>query len=442
MNLLKRLKLTSVQIILGGFLVMILAGTCLLCLPFSSASRQSTPFIEALFTATSATCVTGLVVHDTATYWSLFGKLVILTLIQIGGMGVVTLAVAIGLLSGKKISLFERSVMQDSISADQVGGILRLTKFILKGSACVEIIGACLLFPVFIRNYPLVKAAGLSVFHSISAFCNAGFDLMGSVEQYSSLTHYAANIPLNLIVMTLIVVGGIGFGTWDDISKNKWKLHRYRLQSKLILVTSLLLIVFPAFYFFFFEFRGMPLGERIICSMFQSVTARTAGFNTADQASLSDTGIIMMIFLMLVGGSPGSTAGGMKTTTLAILFLSCISVFHHHDDATVFGRRIPPEIVRNATAIFMLYMQLFVVTACIISRIEGLDLLPCLYETASAVGTVGLSTGMTPGLGNISRILLIFLMILGRVGGLTMIYALPKTHTISRKLPKEHVNVG
>ncbi len=442
MNLMKRLKLSSVQIILGGFVTLILFGTCLLCLPFSSVSRQFTPFTEALFTATSATCVTGLIVHDTATYWSLFGKLVILTLIQIGGMGVVTIAVAIGLMSGKKISLFERSVMQDSISADQVGGILRLTKFILKGSACVEGIGAVLLFPVFIRNNPPIRAIGLSVFHSVSAFCNAGFDLMGSIEQYSSLTHYGTNVPLNVIIMTLIVVGGIGFATWDDIQKNKWKLHRYRLQSKLILVTSLILIVIPAVYFFCFEFTGMPLGQRTLYSLFQSVTARTAGFNTADQAALSETGIIMMIFLMLIGGSPGSTAGGMKTTTIAILFLSCISVFHRHDDATVFGRRIPPEIVRNATAIFMLYMQLFVVTGCIISRIEGIDLLPCLYETASAVGTVGLTTGITPDLCTASRILLIFLMILGRVGGLTMIYALPQAHTVSRKLPKEHVNVG
>ncbi len=439
----KKIKLSSFQIILGSFLLIILVGTGLLCLPFATESGQSPKFLEALFTATSATCVTGLIVQDTATFWSDFGQFVIIILIQIGGMGVVTMAMALAVISGKKISLFERSIMQDSISADQVGGILKLTRFIILGSLMFELIGAVLLFPVFIKTYPLIPALKHSLFHAISAFCNAGFDLMGDVEQYSSFTTYAGNINLNTIIILLIVIGGIGFNTWDDIRTNKTNFRRYRLQSKLILCTSLFLIVMPAVCFFFLEFADLPLKDRILYSMFQSVTTRTAGFNTVDQNELSEAGLILTIILMLIGGSPGSTAGGMKTTTFALLSLSALSVFRHHDDAMIFGRRIPAETVRNATAIFVLYLELFIAAACIISRIEGLPILECLYEAASAIGTVGMTMGITPSLEPASRCIIIFLMIFGRVGGLTMVYAtLPSSRKFASKLPQEQVNVG
>ncbi len=439
----QKIKLSSFQIILGSFLLIILVGTGLLCLPFATESGHSPQFLEALFTATSATCVTGLIVQDTATFWSGFGQIVIIVLIQIGGMGVVTMAMALAVISGKKISLFERSIMQDSISADQVGGILKLTRFIILGSLMFELLGAVLLLPVFLKTYAFTPALGHSMFHAISAFCNAGFDLMGDVEKYSSFTAYAGNIHLNTVVILLIVIGGIGFRTWDDIRTNKTNFRRYRLQSKLILCTSLILIVLPAVYFFCAEFSELPFKDRILYSLFQSVTTRTAGFNTADQNTLSGAGLILTIMLMLIGGSPGSTAGGMKTTTFAILSLSALSVFRHHDDATIFGRRIPAETVRNATAIFVLYFELFLGAACIISRIEGIPILTCMYETASAIGTVGMTMGITPQLGTVSRCIIIFLMIFGRVGGLTMIYAtLPSSRKFASKLPQESVNVG
>ena len=307
-------KLSSSQIILFGFAGVILIGTLLLMLPFATNSGQSASFWDALFTSTSAVCVTGLIVQDTATYWSAFGQSVILLLIQIGGMGVITIAAAITMASGKKISLMQRSTMQDAISAPQVGGIVRFTGFILKGIFLFELLGALVLMTVFIPEYG-VKGIWLAVFHSISAFCNAGFDLMGTKSPYSSLTSYANHPVVNITIMLLIVIGGIGFLTWQDIRQNGIHIRRYRMQSKVILATTGILLIVPAIYFFFFEFSAEPMGKRILLSAFQSVTPRTAGFNTADLTALSETGQTLTIGLMLIGGSPGSTAGGMKTTT-------------------------------------------------------------------------------------------------------------------------------
>lgn len=412
-------------------------------LPVSSKAGIITPFNEALFTSTSAVCVTGLVVQDTATYWSWFGQGIILVLIQIGGLGVITIAVSFALLSGRKISLMQRSVMQEAISAPKVGGIVRLTGFILKGTFLVEFTAAFIMMPVFVKDFG-TKGIWMAIFHSISAFCNAGFDLMGTENvKYASLTSYISHPLINITIMLLIIIGGIGFLTWEDILKNKYRIKSYRMQTKVILTTSLLLILFPAFFFFFRDFADMPMQERIFSSLFQAVTPRTAGFNTADLTMMTQDGLGIVIALMLVGGSPGSTAGGMKTTTLAVLIANTLACFRRKEDAQMFGRRIENSTVKNAATIFMMYIVFFFGGAIVISAVEDLSFSTCLFETASAIGTVGLTLGITPGLGVISQIILMILMFLGRVGGLTLIYAaLSGSGKKISKLPQEKMTVG
>ena len=412
-------------------------------LPVSSKAGIITPFNEALFTSTSAVCVTGLVVQDTATYWSWFGQGIILVLIQIGGLGVITIAVSFALLSGRKISLMQRSVMQESISAPKVGGIVRLTGFVLKGTFLVEFTAAFIMMPVFVKDFG-AKGIWMAIFHSISAFCNAGFDLMGTENvKYASLTSYISHPLINITIMLLIIIGGIGFLTWEDILKNKYRIKSYRMQTKVILTTSLLLILFPAFFFFFRDFADMPMKERIFSSLFQAVTPRTAGFNTVDLTTMTEDGLGIVIALMLVGGSPGSTAGGMKTTTLAVLIANTLACFRRKEDAQMFGRRIENSTVKNAATIFMMYIVFFFGGAIVISAVEDLSFSTCLFETASAIGTVGLTLGITPGLGVISQIILMILMFLGRVGGLTLIYAaLSGSGKKISKLPQEKMTVG
>ena len=439
----KKNRFTSFQIIIGGFIAVILIGALLLMLPVSSKAGIITPFNEALFTSTSAVCVTGLVVQDTATYWSWFGQGIILVLIQIGGLGVITIAVSFALLSGRKISLMQRSVMQEAISAPKVGGIVRLTGFVLKGTFLVEFTASIIMMPVFVKDFG-VKGIWMAIFHSISAFCNAGFDLMGTENaKYASLTSYISHPLINITIMLLIIIGGIGFLTWEDILKNKYRIKSYRMQTKVILTTSLLLILFPAFFFFFRDFADMPIQERIFSSLFQAVTPRTAGFNTADLTMMTKDGLGIVIVLMLVGGSPGSTAGGMKTTTLAVLIANTLACFRRKEDAQMFGRRIETSTIKNAATIFMMYIVLFFGGAIVISTVEDLSFSTCLFETASAIGTVGLTLGITPELGVISQTILMILMFLGRVGGLTLIYAaLSGSGKKISKLPQEKMTVG
>ena len=440
--LLPKKKLTSFQIIILGFFGVILLGTLLLMLPLSSKDGCATPLLDALFTSTSAVCVTGLVLYDTATYWSAFGQLVILLLIQIGGMGVITVAAAFAMISGRKISLMQRSTMQEAISAPKVGGIVRLTSFIIKTTLLMELLGAAAMTPVFCRDFG-AKGVWMALFHSISAFCNAGFDLMGTRTPFSSLTSYAAQPVINLVIVLLIIVGGIGFLTWDDIRSNRLHIHRYRMQSKIILCTTALLLAVPAVYFFCFEFVTLPTKERVLTSLFQSVTPRTAGFNTVDLGSLSEAGQCITIVLMLIGGSPGSTAGGMKTTTVAVLFATAISTFRRQESAHFFGRRVDDDVVKNAVTILIMYLALFFFGGLTISIVEDLPILTCLFEAASAVGTVGLSLGITSGLGMASKLILITLMFCGRVGGLTLIFAaLSGTQKNVSKFPREKVTVG
>ena len=295
----KHYHITSFQIIILGFLSVILIGSLLLMLPIATRSGNGASFSDALFTATSAVCVTGLIIHDTATYWSVFGQSIILLLIQIGGMGIVTIAVSIAAVSGRKIGLMQRSTMQEAIAAPNVGGIVRRTKFILKTAISVELIGAAVLAPVFCRDFGFFKGIWYALFHSISAFCNAGFDLIGAKKPFSSLTSYSVQPVVNITIMALIIIGGIGFLTWEDIKNNKWHFKKYRMQSKVILTVTGALILLPAIYFYFFEFSQMPFAERVWTSLFQSVTPRTAGFNTADLTLMSEVGQMLMIMLML-----------------------------------------------------------------------------------------------------------------------------------------------
>ncbi len=439
----RKKRLSSFRTIVLGFAGVILLGAIILMLPVSSRSGVVTPFNEALFTSTSAVCVTGLVVHDTGSYWSVFGQAVILLLIQIGGLGVVTIAVFVAMLSGKKISLMQRSTLQDAISAPNVGGIVRITRFILCGTALIELSGMLFMLPVFCRDYG-AKGIWMSLFHSVSAFCNAGFDILGTKENpFSSLTGYAANPLINIVVMLLIIVGGIGFFTWNDVYMHKLRFKKYSLQTKVVLTTTLILIVVPAALYFIFDFSDAPLGRRTLEAMFQSVTPRTAGFNTVDLNAMTSSSKAIMIILMLVGGSPSSTAGGMKTTTLAVLVLNLFSTFRKKENSEVFDRRIDNSVVKNAATIFMMYCSLFFIGGLVICTVEGIGLIECLFETASAVGTVGLTLGITPNLGLASQIILIVLMFLGRVGGLTFVYAtVAAKRKNGAKYPLEKITVG
>lgn len=436
-------RLSSSQIIILGFTAVILLGTLLLMLPVSSKSGTATPFGDCLFTSTSAVCVTGLVVQDTAVHWTAFGQAVILLLFQIGGMGVITVAVAITMISGKKISLMQRSTMQDAISAPYVGGIVRFTGFIIKGIVIIEMLGAVIMAPVFIQEYGFGKGLWMAVFHSISAFCNAGFDIVDDGVLYNSLMGYVADPVINVTIMLLIIIGGLGFLTWQDIYTNGVHIKRYRMQSKVILCVTAGLIVIPTAYFFFFEFEHLPMIQRIWGSLFQAVTPRTAGFNTLDLNTMSESGQMLTSLLMIIGGAPGSTAGGMKITTFAVMASVALAVFRRRQNGQFFGRHIDDETAKNAATVFLMYVTLFLVGGMAISKLEDLPLIDCLYESASAMGTVGLSLGITPELNWVSRLILIAQMYIGRVGGLTLIFAtLHATKNTQSRLPLEKISVG
>lgn len=439
----KTAKMSSSQIILLSFGAAILSGALLLMQPFCTADGQGVSFTDALFTSASAVCVTGLVVFDTASHWSLWGKAVIVLLIQLGGLGVVTTAILFSAMPRKQISLRQRNLLQESVQAVKVSGAMRFLRFVYLSAFTVEAVGALWLTPVFIPEHGLLKGAALSCFYAVSAFCNAGFDLTGCRAPFSSLTSYAACPLLNAVIMLLIIIGGIGFNTLADFRKHRFNLRRYTLQSKLSLYVSAILIVCPAILFYGCEFGGLQGPERLLVSLFQSVTARTAGFNTADLNSMSQAGLMLMIFLMLTGGSPGSTAGGIKTTTLAVLTVSAISVFRQGKDASIFGRRISAETVRQALAVLLIYAVVFFSASLLISRLEQAPVLTAMFEAASAVGTVGLTLGITPQLSAASKLIIIFLMYFGRVGGLTLMFAAtPVDSKALIQYPEEDLNVG
>ncbi|HAT02031.1 MAG TPA: Trk family potassium uptake protein [Oribacterium sp.] len=438
------IRISSFQLILLSFFCVILSGGLFLSLPIASVSGE-TSFLDAMFTAVSAVCVTGLVVHDTASHWTPFGKAIILILIQIGGLGVITISIWFSLITGKKINLFQRITMQDAIGAGQIGGIVRFTKFMLYAAFTIEGIGALLLCPVMITQYGFLRGIMHAVFYAVSAFCNAGFDLSGTFSgPYSSLTAYAALPYLNIVIMSLIILGGLGFGCLLDLLEKKAKWTQYRLQTKLVLITTLCLILIPALYFFFVDFQGYNLTERFCLSFFQSVTARTAGFNTANLQAMTSGGITLLMVLMLIGGSPGSTAGGFKTTTLAVLLLTMQHSLRGNDQITASNRTIETSAIYNAISLVMCYLMLLFVGGFLISGIEHLPMVDTMFECASALGTVGLTRGITPFLHPASKLILMGFMYFGRVGALTIFYAAPSFYRTKSfcQYPKEGLMIG
>lgn len=441
--------ISPMKLILFGYCAIILTGAILLALPVATRGPGGTPFSDCFFTATSATCVTGLIRYDTFTHWTLFGQLVILAMIQVGGVGFMTIAILVLVVAGKKISLNQRSLMQDSISAPQLGGIVRMTKFIAFGTLLVELTGAVLLSFSFIPKFGLKKGIYFSVFHAISAFCNAGFDLMGGTTgEFSSLTGMVGDWYVNLVIMSLVFIGGLGFFVWHDIGVKRFRFSRLNLQSKMVLSIGVGLVFFGAVILFALEngheaFAGLPLNERIAASLFQSVSVRTAGFNTVDLTAMTDAGIFVMICLMFIGGATGSTAGGIKTTTFWVLCASIFATFGRKKNIEAFGRRMDENITRTASCVFMTYLLLSTTAAVIISAVEGLPLLTTLFESVSAMATVGLTRGITANLGMLSKLLLAFLMLCGRVGSVTMLLAFSSEKRVTNsRLPLEKIQVG
>lgn len=437
------------RLILGGYCVIILIGTLLLSLPAATRGAGSTPITDCFFTATSATCVTGLIRYDTFTHWTTFGQLVILGMIQIGGIGFMTVAIIVMVLARRKIGLTQRFIMQNSISAPQIGGIVRMTKFIVLGTGLMELAGAVLLSADFIPRFGWKKGIYFSVFHAISAFCNAGFDLMGGTTgQYSSMTGLASDWYVNVVLMLLIFVGGLGFFVWYDLGSKRFRFRNLRLQSKMVLSISIGLVILGTAAFLALEnghelYEGMSLSDKILASLFQSVSARTAGFNTVDLAAMTEPGILVMICLMFVGGSTGSTAGGIKTTTFWVLCVSVFTTFRRKKNVEAFGRRMEEGITRTASCVFMTYLVLAVSAAIIISAVEELPVLTVLFETVSAIATVGLTLGITSTVSMTSKLILAFLMLCGRVGSVTMLLAFSsEKRVVSSKLPLEKIQVG
>ncbi len=455
--------LSAAQTIMAGFACMIFIGALLLNLPIASKSGESVGFINALFTATSANCVTGLVVVNTMAHWTLFGKAVLLLLIQIGGLGFMTLITAAMVLVRRKISLRSRQTIQTSFNQDNIGGMVRLVKRVVLITIVFQTAGAVLLTLVFLSSgtMSLPRAIGQGIFHAVSAFCNAGFDNIGT----ESLVPLQANIPFNFIIMALIIAGGLGFNVWTEIVriiKNKerrslrFRLRRLSLHTKIVFTITGILIFGGALFFLIIEWAnpntlgGMPIWEKIQASLFQSVTLRTAGFNTIPQDGLKEISQFVSCVLMLIGGSPSGTAGGIKTVTLGIIIISMISVIRGRSKLEAFGRSLPLDLLQKALSVASIMVIVVFVSATLLHFTE-LDnpyphtFLDLLFETCSAAGTVGVTTGITPHLSDAGKIVLIICMYVGRLSPITVVVALNKKLRAgddSIGLPEERVIIG
>lgn len=445
MKSLKRLSQT--QLIVFSFLCIILIGSALLCLPISTRAENSASFGNALFTATSATCVTGLIVADTYSTWTLFGQIVILLMIQIGGLGFMTMVSMFSVFSKKSIGLAERNLLIQSAGTVRASGVKALIRRVLLGTLLFESMGAILLSIRFIPEFGVLKGIYYSIFHSVSAFCNAGFDLMGTNEPFSSFTAYKGDVLINFTLMALIIIGGIGFFVWSDLAKNKLNFKKYELHTKIVLVTSGILILGGSVLFYIFE-RNYSLAElspfeKVIVSVFGAVSPRTAGFNTVDLSSLSDSGSMLSNILMLIGGSSGSTAGGIKTTTVAVLFLSLIATAKKENDIVVFKRSLEDSVIKQAASILFIYMITLLCAVMAVAAIEPFGLKEILFELSSAIATVGLTMGITSQLTLCSRLIVIFLMFFGRVGGMSFMLLLSeKKSYVPLKRPKDKILIG
>lgn len=423
---LKELELNPPRVLALGFAGLILIGALLLNLPIASKSGESIGFVNALFTSASSVCVTGLVVVNTGEYWSLFGHVVIIFLIQMGGLGFMTLATLVALILGKKITLKERLIIREQLNQETMSGLVKLTRYVIFSTFAIEGIGALILSTRFIPIYGLGRGMWFSIFHSISAFCNAGFDIMGN-----SIVPFVGDITINLTIAFLIIIGGLGFSVYIDISRNK-RFKRVSLHSKLVLVTTFILIIVGMILFYLIEWNNpgtlqtLNTKEKVISSFFQSVVTRTAGFNSVNMSKIKDTTTFIMIVLMFIGGSPGSTAGGIKTTTFGAIFLTTFSVIRGRNDVVAFKKRIPQEIIYRALSIASIGLFLIVIVSMILTISEEANFLDLLFETTSAFATVGLTRGITPDLTSFGKVLITIMMYLGRVGPLTMAFAFAK----------------
>lgn len=440
-------RLNQVQYIALGFFFIILAGSLILTLPIASQSGEWTPFLDSMFTATSATCVTGLVVYDTFTHWNVFGQLVILLLIQIGGLGFITVGVGFSMAFRRRIGLRQRDLLKESINAMEIGGIVKLSRKIFIGTALCEGVGALLLATRFIPEFGLVKGIYYSIFHAISAFCNAGFDLMGGQQPYASFTAYATDPVINITLMLLIIVGGLGFVVWSDVVSKRFRWKNYCLHTKMVISVTLILIFGGALLLFLFEqggtISGMSTGDQILTSLFGSVTARTAGFNTVDTGALQPESKLLTIALMFIGGSPGSTAGGVKTTTIAVILIYVISNLRGESGCNVFHRRIGDEVIKRASMVFCLNLFLGLTSVTLILATSNLHMSDVLFEVYSAISTVGMTTGITRDLNVVGRIVIIILMYCGRIGSMTFALSLvAKPEAKGLSLPEEKITIG
>ena len=440
-------KKSTTRQIAFGFAMIILAGTLLLSLPIANRSGHGDP-LSALFTATSATCVTGLVVADTYQNWTIFGQLVILCMIQVGGLGFMTIGAYISVLLKKRIGLQERERLQESVNTLEIAGVVRLVKKIVQGALCIEGLGAVLLAFRFVPRFGAARGIYFAVFHAISAFCNGGFDLMGVDEAYSSLVAFEGDIVVNLVVVTLILVGGIGFIVWDDVARHKWHFRKYLLHSKIVLTTTLVLTAAGTVLFLVTEdqaaFAGMGPLERFLGALFSSVTPRTAGFNSVDTAALSNSGKMLTMLMMFIGGSPGSTAGGVKTTSMIVLLFYAVAMVLNREDINLFGRRLTDEVVKKANAVVVINATLTIIATIVIMALQPLlNFEDVLFEVLSAIGTVGMTVGITRDLNIISQVIIIVLMYCGRLGSLSfaLVFA-QKSASASVRQPQEKIIVG
>ncbi len=442
-----KLILSRAQMIALGFLIIICIGSLLLMLPVSVKDGQSTDILSAVFTATSATCVTGLIVFDTFTHWTVFGQIVIILMIQIGGLGFITFGVYGMSLLGKKIGLKDRELIHDSLNSMHVGGTVQLVKNVIKGTFLVEGIGALILSLRFIPQMGVLKGIYYGIFHSVSAFCNAGFDLMGYKQQFSSLVSYSDDIIVNVVIMSLIIIGGIGFIVWEDVCKNKLRFKKYKLHTKIVITFTAVLLVGGAVFFYISESGGllsdMNFKEKILTSLFASVTPRTAGFNTLDVAAMSDSSKLMTVILMFIGGSSDSTAGGIKVTTLAAIFFFIFSYIKREKGYHAFRRSLQDDIIKKASTIFFINLSLALFATVAISMVQEIPLIDIALETFSAIGTVGMSTGITRELTVFSKIIIIFLMFCGRIGSLSFALSFSERRKIPDiRYPKEEIIIG
>lgn len=444
----RHIRLFPVQILAIGFGLIILIGSFMLSSPLCNKSGESIPFINGLFTSTSATCVTGLAVYDTYTQFNFLGQFIIILLIQIGGLGFMGMAMTFSFLIGSKITIFQRSLLMESIGTLHIGCVVKTIRRMLFGTLFFEGLGALIISFKFIPKVGFWQGLWYGIFHSVSSFCNAGFDLLGRFDPGSSLTRFSDDPVLLITVMTLIATGGIGFIVWGDIVDHKFHFRKYALHSKIMLCFTFLMILLGAVAFYFIEgpnsFGQMPTDEKILNSFFASVSPRTAGFASVDYADMSTAGRFLTMFLMFVGAGPGSTGGGIKLTTFATLLLSMYSYAKHYQDLSIFRRRLPAEAQRKAFSSIASYvMAVLLCTFCLLVANPAITAESCLFESLSAMGTVGLTMGITSDLGTFSKLCLIILMYCGRLGSIAVAMAIARRKIIPKiSYPEEKITIG